>query len=90
MIVWPGNTLVSPSGSAGLWGIDLTICVIESAPFTMSVADAGRNKTKLIGYIPDLIDILETQMGFIPHVTLVAANQTYDGLVQSVAAGICD
>ena len=87
VIIWPGNTLEIPSGSAGLQGIHLNICMIESAPFTMSVE---MNSTKSIGYIPDLLDILVEKSGFIPHIRLVSTNVTYNGLIQSVADGICD
>ena len=34
-IIWPGNSLISPTGYAALSGVTLRIAVIESAPFTM-------------------------------------------------------
>ena len=68
VIVCPGSSLQSPSGSAGLGGINLKIYVMESAPFTMFVPDLEPNSTKLIGYIPDLIDVLREQIGLVPQI----------------------
>ncbi|CAF4233587.1 unnamed protein product [Rotaria sp. Silwood2] len=90
VIIWPGNTLVPPTGFAGLEGINLRICIIESIPFTMQKNIIEQNQTKLIGYLPDLIDILQIRMGFIPHFIYPPANQTYDGLVEAVANSVCD
>ncbi|CAF3405653.1 unnamed protein product [Rotaria sp. Silwood1] len=90
VIIWPGNTLVPPTGYAGLEGINLRICIIESMPFTMQTNIIEKNQTKLIGYLPDLINILQTRMGFIPHFIYPPANQTYGGLVQAVANSVCD
>jgi ABC-type branched-subunit amino acid transport system substrate-binding protein/ABC-type amino acid transport substrate-binding protein len=87
-IVWPGNTLVTPSGYAALTGIKLRIAVIESPPFTMvnKITDKfGQNTTMLTGYVPDLIEHLKTRMGFIPNLILVPQNESYNGLVDDVA-----
>lgn len=89
-IVWPGNTLVTPTGFARLEGINLRICIIESMPFTIRTNIIEQNQSKLIGYLPDLIDILQTRMGFIPRIIFPAANQTYGGLVLAVANSVCD
>ncbi|CAF1056376.1 unnamed protein product [Didymodactylos carnosus] len=93
VIVWPGNLLVTPTGLAALSGVNLRIVVIEALPFTMlrNVTDAfGHNTTKLIGYVPDLIDLLKNSMGFIPNITLAPSNQTYAGLILAVANGVYD
>ncbi|CAF1452556.1 unnamed protein product [Didymodactylos carnosus] len=93
VIVWPGNSLVTPTGRAALSDVNLRIVVIEALPFTMlkNVTDAfGHNTTKLIGYVPDLIDLLKNSMGFIPNITLAPSNQTYAGLILAVANGVYD
>ena len=90
VIVWPGNTLNIPSGFAGLQGINLKICIIQSPPFTMSVDDVQPNRTTLIGFIPDLIEILKERTDIIPEIHVALPDQTYDGVIRSVADGICD
>ncbi|CAF0965076.1 unnamed protein product [Rotaria sordida] len=93
VIVWPGNSLVPPTGRAILKGVSLRIGVIKSPPFTMVtnvINGSGQNITKLIGYIPDLIEILQNKMGFIPIVQLAPSNQTYSELIQAVENGIYD
>ncbi|CAF2663929.1 unnamed protein product [Rotaria sp. Silwood2] len=89
VIVWPGNTLTLPTGFAGLAGVKLHICVIESVPFTIRTNILEQNTKKLVGYIPDLIDILQSKMGFIPHIILASSNKTYNGLIQDVENGFC-
>ncbi|CAF4024596.1 unnamed protein product [Rotaria sordida] len=90
VIIWPGNTLVPPTGFARLEGINLRICVIESMPFTIRTNIIEQNQTKLSGYVPDLIDLLQTRMRFIPYIIYPSANQTYDGLIKAVATSVCD
>ncbi|CAF4724256.1 unnamed protein product, partial [Rotaria sp. Silwood2] len=71
----------------------LRIGVIESSPFTIIsyiIDEKGQTTTKLIGYVPDLIDLLQTRMGFTPQIILAPSNQTYDGLIDSVANGLYD
>ncbi|CAF4587152.1 unnamed protein product, partial [Rotaria sp. Silwood2] len=77
-------------GFAGLEGINLRICIIESIPFTIRTNIIEQNQTKLNGYIPDLIELLQTRMGFIPNIIYPPANETYDGLVKAVANRVCD
>ncbi len=87
-IVWPGNRLSPPSGCAELSGITLQIAVIESTPFTMekkALDESGHMRTKTIGYIPDLIELLQNKMGFIPNVTLLPSNVSYNGIINAVA-----
>ncbi|CAF2589145.1 unnamed protein product [Rotaria sp. Silwood2] len=57
---------------------------------TNVVGEFGQNKTVLLGYIPDLIKLLQNKIGFIPNITLVPSNQTYSGLIQSVVNGDYD
>ncbi|CAF2526160.1 unnamed protein product [Rotaria sp. Silwood2] len=88
VIVWPGNTLIPPTGHASLSSIRLRIGVIESKPFTMItnvIDEFGQSTTKLIGFVPDLIDLLQEKMKFIPEILLAPSNQTYAGLVRAVA-----
>ncbi|CAF4296832.1 unnamed protein product [Rotaria sp. Silwood2] len=93
VIVWPGNSLIPPTGHALISSVSLRIGVIESSPFTIIsyiTDEKGQTTTKLIGYIPDLIDLLQTRMGFTPQIILASSNQTYDGLIDSVANGLYD
>lgn len=93
VIIWPGNTLTKPNGRATLSGVKLRIGVIQSEPFTIStqLSDAfGKNVTKLIGFVPDLIDILQQNTNFIPEILFAPSNQTYDGLIDNVVNGYYD
>ena len=93
VIVWPGNTLVVPTDRAILKGVNLRIGVIESPPFTIVtrfIDEFGQNTTKLTGYIPDLIELLQNQIGFIPTIQLAPPNQTYFGLIEAVSNGVFD
>ena len=93
LILWPGHALAPPTGRAALVGIRLRIGVIEVTPFTTvtdSLDSDGKASTKLIGYVPDLINHLQSRMGFIPEIILAPPNQTYTGLVRAVANGVYD
>jgi ABC-type amino acid transport substrate-binding protein len=93
VILWPGSSLVPPTGLPGLSGVTLRIGVIQAPPFTMItnvINTSEPNTTKLIGYVPDLIEILRNRMGFIPEIILAPSNQTYDALVQAVANSVYD
>jgi ABC-type amino acid transport substrate-binding protein/ABC-type branched-subunit amino acid transport system substrate-binding protein len=93
VIIWPGNSLIPPTGYATLSGITLQIAVIEAAPFTMvkELTDkSGATTTKIVGYLPDLIKLLENKMKFISNIILVSPNQTYNGLIDDVANGMYD
>jgi ABC-type amino acid transport substrate-binding protein len=50
----------------------------------------GNKTTTRIGYMLDLIKLLEDRMGFKPNITLVPSNQSYNGLVDAVADGTYD
>ena len=56
----------------------------------MSVDDVQPNRTTLIGFIPDLIEILKERTDIIPEIHVALPDQTYDGVIRSVADGICD
>lgn len=93
VIIWPGNTLIPPNGLASMLGVKLRVAVILADPFTMimTVVDkSGIAQTQMIGYIPDLIDLLVENMGFIPQITVIPENQSYNSLVDAVANGIYD
>ncbi|CAF1610757.1 unnamed protein product, partial [Adineta ricciae] len=90
VVVWPGNVLTPPTGLADLEDVNLRICTIESKPFTMRTDIIENNQTKLVGYIPDLLDLLQASTKFIPHIVYPSDNQTYGGLVAAVANGLCD
>ncbi len=92
-IIWPGGTLSVPTGLAKLNGVSLRIGVISSVPYTIvsTVTDQfGQTKQTFTGYAPDLINLLQTRMGFIPNIQLAPTNLGYDAVVQTVAAGIYD
>ena len=92
-IIWPGKVSTVPSDRATLSGVTLRIGLVESRPFTRIeyiIDKEGRNLTKFIGYIPDLIDLLKGRMNFTPQLFLAPTNQTYTGLVKSVARGDFD
>ena len=50
----------------------------------------GRNKSRFVGYIPDLIDLLRKRMGFVPELVLASTNQSYTGAVRSMRNGEYD
>ncbi|CAF1583868.1 unnamed protein product, partial [Didymodactylos carnosus] len=84
VIVWPGNSLTTPSGKAVLSGVTLRIGVIVAAPFIMAtnVTDEYGNTTiQVTGYCKDLIDLLQNAMGFTPEIIVAPLNQTYSGLI---------
>jgi ABC-type amino acid transport substrate-binding protein/ABC-type branched-subunit amino acid transport system substrate-binding protein len=92
-IVWPDNSLIPPSGYAAISGINLRIAVIVGPPFTMSteVTDIfGQTTKKLIGYVPDLIELLQKTMEFIPNIILLPSNESYNGLIDAVANDVYD
>ncbi|CAF4659296.1 unnamed protein product [Rotaria sp. Silwood1] len=91
-IIWPGNSLISPTGHAQLAGVKLRIGVIESDPFTIVTTvmnEFGQNITKFIGYIPDLIDHLQKKMKFIANIELIS-NRTYSSLGELIENGVYD
>ena len=86
VIIWPGNLLASPSGYANVVGVHLRIAIIESAPFTIVKRENehGRKECPYTGYVPDLIETLRLRMEFIPNITLVPTNLTYNGLIDAI------
>jgi ABC-type amino acid transport substrate-binding protein/ABC-type branched-subunit amino acid transport system substrate-binding protein len=93
MIVWPGNSIKRPPGYAELTGMSLRIAIIESKPFTIveEITDKfGQTSRKFIGYVPDLIDLLKEKMEFIPNITLLLSNQSYNGLIDAVENNVYD
>ncbi|CAM4922473.1 unnamed protein product [Rotaria socialis] len=92
-IVWPGNTFIPPTGHASLAGVKLRIGIIESPPFTMTktvIDEFGKSSTKIIGFVPDLIDLLQKNMEFIPQLLLASSNQTYSRLINALENGDYD
>ncbi|CAF2825454.1 unnamed protein product [Rotaria sp. Silwood2] len=93
VIIWPYNSLVVPSGRATLKGVHLRIGVIESAPFTMKrniTSKFEEKKEQLIGYVPDLIKLLENRIGFIPNIQIAPSDGRYNDLIQAVENGTYD
>ena len=93
VIIWPGNSLVTPTGRPVLNGVILRIGVIISSAFTIrtDTTDAAENtKAILIGYAIDLIELLRIKMGFIPQIIIAPANQTYNEIVQAVVDNVYD
>ena len=92
-VLWPGESVSVPRDRANISGVKLRIGIIESVPFTMitHIADEyGRNKSRFVGYIPDLIDLLRKRMGFVPELVLASTNQSYTGAVRSMRNGEYD
>jgi len=92
-IIWLGNSLVPPTGLPRLNGVILRIGVNIVAPFTMAadvINGSGQTTIQLSGYVPDLIQLLQIAMGFIPDIVLIPSNQTYDEMVQAVADNVYD
>ena len=87
-IIWPDHTLDVPSGRAILRGIDLRIGVIVAAPFTMVTNE--KNSTKLSGFVPGLIDLLEANIGFNKIIFVAPSNLTYAEIIGMVASGVYD
>ncbi|CAF4396181.1 unnamed protein product, partial [Rotaria magnacalcarata] len=72
-LIWPGNTLAPPTSGAKLEGVKLIFGLIQSTQYTniINVTDALGNTTfQLVGYVPDLINLLQTKLGFIPDIRL--------------------
>ncbi|CAF4029539.1 unnamed protein product [Rotaria sp. Silwood2] len=93
VIIWSDNSLIPPTGGAKLEGVKLRIGVIESIPFTMISTvtnEFGQNITRLVGYIPDFIDLLQNKMKFIPNIELIPSNRTYASLGQLVQDRVYD
>lgn len=66
---------------------------MESAPFTMVTYETDGNEritANFTGYVPDLIDLLQQQMKFIPQLILAPSNKTYTEIIQDVANGVYD
>ena len=92
-VLWPGESFTVPRDRANISGFKLRIGIIESVPFTMitHIADEyGRNKSRFVGYIPDLIDLLRKRMGFVPELVLASTNQSYTGAVRRMRNGEYD
>ncbi|CAF1433013.1 unnamed protein product [Adineta ricciae] len=93
VVIWPGNLAVPPSDRGVLEGVVLRIAIMESVPFTIvtyTVDDFGQNITKFTGYVPDLIDLLQKQMKFVPKLVLVPANRSYAEIIEDVANDVYD
>ena len=92
-ILWPGVSHTVPSDRVNISGVKLRIGILKSVPFTTIeyvVDEHGRNKSRFAGYIPDLIDLLQKRMGFIPDLVLMSTNHSYIGVVETVANGEFD
>jgi len=93
VIIWPGSSLTAPTGRPLLEGVILKIAITQAIPFSMltyEVDEFGRNTTKYIGYVPDLIAKLEYNMKFIPQLILPPSTKTYNQIIQDVANGVYD
>jgi len=92
-VIWPGGTITVPSDHARLNGITLRIGVYAAQGYTMvsNVTDQfGQQKLTFSGYMPDLINLLQSSTGFIPNIELAPSTLSYNELVQSVADGVYD
>ncbi|CAF1415346.1 unnamed protein product [Adineta ricciae] len=87
VIVWPGNSLIPPTGRVLLDSVTVRIGVIATPVYTIV---NGGSTSNLTGYAIDLIELLRSQLNFIPDIQLAPDNQTYAGLIQAVADGVYD
>lgn len=93
IIIWPNNSCIVPSDHPVLADITLRIGIIRLDPFTMVeyVQDElGQNRTKSIGYVPDLIELLREKMNFIPNISFTPVNRPYLEYINSVVNGTYD
>ncbi|CAF4495925.1 unnamed protein product [Rotaria sp. Silwood2] len=93
VIIWPGNSLITPGSDASLNGVTLRIGVISSLPFTIvdtRTGSSGQTTPPLTGYVPDLITQLQTDLGFIADIRLAPLNLTYTQIIRKVANGDYD
>lgn len=91
MIVWPGNTLTPPSDDAVISNTILRVAVMEADPCTSitNVANqSGQITTKLVGYMPALIELLRSQMKFTPNIVLVFLNESYNEFIDGLLADL--
>ena len=92
-VLWPGETYTVHNDRASIAGVKLRIGIIDSAPFTMMnymIDQDGRNQSYAVGYMPDLIALLQQRMKFVPEILMAPLNLTYSGLVRAVANGDYD
>ena len=92
-IIWPDGSLTVASDRPKLYGVTLRIGIIETAPFTMianTTSDNEQNITRYIGFIPDLIALLQEQLGFVADMRLAPRNMTYNQLIHTVPQDIYD
>ena len=87
-IIWPDHTLDVPSGRAILRGVNLRIGVILGAPFT--TVTQVENESTFTGFVPDLINLLEANMGFTSNIVVTPTNLTYAQVIKLVASGVYD
>ena len=87
-VLWPGESFTMPRDRANISAVHLRIGIIESVPFTMM--EYSQNKSQFIGYVPDLIDLLQKRMKFSYEIVLVPTNRSYAGMVKRVANGEYD
>ncbi|CAF4399232.1 unnamed protein product, partial [Rotaria sordida] len=93
VIIWPGNTLTSPSDRILLKGITLRIGIIRAHPFLIvqnTTDNTGQINIQYNGYMWDLLDLLQNKIGFNSIIQLAPSNQTYAQIVQSVNDGAYD
>jgi polar amino acid transport system substrate-binding protein len=73
--------------------VNIRIGIIQSPPFTIVtnvIGSSGQTQAQYTGYVPDLINLLQTAMGFNPVLILAPSTQTYDQIIQGVPAGTYD
>ncbi|CAF4346049.1 unnamed protein product, partial [Rotaria sordida] len=66
VIIWPGNTLTSPSDRILLKGITLRIGIIRAHPFLIvqnTTDNTGQINIQYNGYMWDLLDLLQNKIG---------------------------
>ena len=84
-ISWPGKSYAVPKGQAEISSVKLRIGVIQSHPITMAryVTDQyDENTSTIVGYIPDLVCLLQQKMKFASQLVLSPSKQNHSELIR--------
>ncbi|CAF0978917.1 unnamed protein product [Adineta ricciae] len=93
VIIWPGTSLVVPSGYIEISRLTLQVAVIEAPPFIIRREfrnESGGSYTKLTGYVSEFIEQLQDNLGFTVSISYFPSDQSYNELIDAVANGTFD
>ena len=92
-VLWPGKSSKVPNDRPRIASVKLRIGVYQAVPFITKeyrLDKHAQNKSTITGYIPDLLDLLQQRMNFVPELIFVAPNITVPTLLNEVASGDYD